>query len=112
MKISISNDPSIIKGTNERCISIVGSRKNICQSVKQILGVLPNKGDGQPDIHYSEQIIIPWTSAGLLIGKVGSTVKRLNEEYHVEVDLPITFLLRSVFLQMPNLLQTIETVLY
>ena len=86
MKINISNDPSVFKGTNERCVTISGSTKNICNSISQILGVLPNKGDGQPDSQYSEQIIIPWSSAGKLIGKVGSNVKRLNDEYHVEVD--------------------------
>ena len=85
MKINITNDLSVFKGTNERCVTIGGSAKNICNSIFKILGVLPNKGDGQPDSQYWEQIIIPWNSAGKLIGKVGSNVKRLNDEYHVEV---------------------------
>ena len=92
--------PSIFKGTSERCVTIMGSTKNICSSVKQILEALPSKGDSQSDTQYFEQIIIPWSSAGKLIGKVGSNVKRLNDEYHVEVAL-----LWNLFYADPNFIR-------
>lgn len=78
----------------------MGSTKNICSSVKQILEALPSKGDSQSDTQYFEQIIIPWSSAGKLIGKVGSNVKRLNDEYHVEVAL-----LWNLFYADPNFIR-------
>uniref|UniRef100_A0A8C4S174 Far upstream element (FUSE) binding protein 1 n=1 Tax=Erpetoichthys calabaricus TaxID=27687 RepID=A0A8C4S174_ERPCA len=87
-KIQIAPDSG---GLPERSVTLTGSPDSI-QSAKRLLTEIVEKGRPAPVFHHSDgpgmsvqEIIIPASKAGLVIGKGGETIKQLQERAGVKM---------------------------
>ncbi|XP_036409850.1 far upstream element-binding protein 1 isoform X1 [Megalops cyprinoides] len=87
-KIQIAPDSG---GLPERSVSLTGSPDSI-QTAKRLLTEIVEKGRPAPAFHHSDgpgmavqEILVPATKAGLVIGKGGETIKQLQERAGVKM---------------------------
>ncbi|XP_041126773.1 far upstream element-binding protein 1-like isoform X4 [Polyodon spathula] len=87
-KIQIAPDSG---GLPDRSVMLTGSPDSI-QSAKSLLGEIVEKGRPGPVFHHSDgpgmsvqEILVPASKAGLVIGKGGETIKQLQERAGVKM---------------------------
>ncbi|KAJ8279368.1 hypothetical protein COCON_G00064340 [Conger conger] len=87
-KIQISPDSG---GMPERCVTLTGSPDAI-QTAKRLLTEVVEKGRPTPMFHHSDgpgmsvqEILVPASKAGLVIGKGGETIKQLQDRAGVKM---------------------------
>ncbi|XP_048844482.1 far upstream element-binding protein 1 isoform X2 [Brienomyrus brachyistius] len=86
-KIQIAQDSG---GLPERSVTLTGSPDSI-QTAKRLLTEIVEKGRPQPFMHSDgqgmavQEILVPATKAGLVIGKGGETIKQLQERAGVKM---------------------------